>query len=664
MSIKPWVLGISASHNGAYCLLHGDEIVVAIQDERLIRRKRSRVFGARPSLALNYCLQTAGISLNDINMIALSAQGPYRAGEHDLALHPDLQSTLHRIPTVYLPHHLAHGFSAYATSGFTESAVLVVDGVGSPYEDLLDDERKVSRGAGANGWETFSTYLATPKGLHPIDKHLVQNGEWVVKHPGKMWGFRSLGGMFSAVAEQIFGDPMEAGKVMGLAPYGKVETKTEDFFDIANGLIQFSDSVPALFPHIDRWPIHETAYSNLAASTQRALECALLSLTRRLREQSGSTNLCYAGGVALNGIANQRLLREGDFPDLHIIPAAEDSGVAVGAAYFGLFQLTGEIRGCRQLSDSAGCSYSSAHIDSAIHATPAIEVMPSTSMLDTVVDFLCDGKIGGWFQGGSELGPRALGQRSILCDPRRPDAKEVLNRRVKHRESFRPFAPIIMLDQVPNWFDLDNTPVASPFMLRVCDIHPEKQTLIPGVTHVDGTGRLQSVESGSRLYDLLQAFHARTGVPVLVNTSFNVMGEPIVETPEDALWCMLSTGIDFCVLGSRIVVKRGSYSSLLDLVPRLIVSSFVLDVPVIDGLMDLHSIRELTVETRTPWGNAKQTISAQFFQLLQRIDGTATGWQILEKLIASHGENDLIEALVVLKRYRVIAFGPAPSMGM
>lgn len=653
---EPWILGISASHNGACCLLHGDEIVVAVQEERLIRRKRSRISGARPNLALSYCLQAAGIKLNDLSMIALSAQGPCNTAEHDLSIHPALRTEAHRIPTTYLPHHLAHAFSSYATSGFSESAVLVVDGLGSPYEDLLECERLVARGAGANGWETFSTYMATPKGLEPIDKHLVPDGTWIIKHSDKMWGFRSLGGMFSSVAQQIFGDLMEAGKVMGLAPFGKANLDVEEFFTITDGLIHFRDNIPFRFNYRDHWPCRDAEYANLAASTQEALEYALINLTQRLKEQSSSSNLCYAGGVALNGIANQRLLREKHFSNLHIIPAAEDSGVAVGAAYFGLFQLTGEIRGRRQLSDAVGCSYSDAQIDTAINATPAIEYLPNNSMLETVVDLLCDGKIGGWFQGGSELGPRALGQRSILCDPRSPETKDVLNHRVKHRESFRPFAPIIMLDHVHNWFDLEGTPAESPFMLRVCSILPEKKSLIPGVTHVDGTGRLQSVESGSLLYDLLKVFHARTGVPILVNTSFNVMGEPIVETPEDALLCMLSTGIDFCVLGNQIVVKKSYYTTILDLVPRLMAPSLTIQIPVVNGLFDLHSIQEVIFTTQTPWGNIDQKINAQYLELLQLMDGESSGWELMDRLGGKIEEQALLYMMIVLKRYRIISF--------
>lgn len=499
---SPWILGISASHNGAYCLIHGDEIVVAIQDERLVRRKRSRVFGARPSVALHYCLDAAAIGVGDLSMIVLSAQRASDTPDNDLSLHPSCGRSRTASPTTCIPHHLAHAMSAYATSGFRDCAVLVIDGLGSPWHDLTPGERAVARGADANGCEVLSTYAATPRGLEAIDKHLVPDSRWLLDHADTMWGFRSLGGMFSAAAELMFGDPMEAGKVMGLAPYGTATLPVGAFFSIEDGLLVFGDEVPARFPRQGqgqgRWPACSAEYADLAASTQAALEHAVLAVSRRLQRQIGAAQLCCAGGVALNGIANQRLLRERVFRDLHVIPAAEDSGAAIGAAYWGLAQLTGELRSRRQTRDATGRSYTRAQIDDAIARTPAIEVVPCDDLLTAVVDRLCAGEIGGWFEGGSELGPRALGQRSIPCDARRPDAKDVLNRRVKGREPFRPFAPAVALEHVEDWFDLEGTLASSPFMLRVCRIRESMRARVPGVVHVDGTGRLQNVERGSR----------------------------------------------------------------------------------------------------------------------------------------------------------------------
>ncbi|HEY0365796.1 MAG TPA: carbamoyltransferase C-terminal domain-containing protein, partial [Pyrinomonadaceae bacterium] len=193
-----------------------------------------------------------------------------------------------------------------------------------------------------------------------------------------------------------------------------------------------------------------------------------------------------------------------------------------------------------------------------INATDNIHVVNSTDVISDAVELLCDGKIIGWFDGGSELGPRALGQRSIICDPRRPDAKETLNRRVKMREPFRPFAPAILLEEAPNWFEFDDTPPESPFMLRVVDVKAEKRNEAPAIVHVDGTGRVQTLtrENNGRFYDLVHKFHEKMGVPVLLNTSFNRMGQPIIETPADAIGCLLNTGLDCCVFEDRIVFKK------------------------------------------------------------------------------------------------------------
>lgn len=286
--------------------------------------------------------------------------------------------------------------------------------------------------------------------------------------------------------------------------------------------------------------------------------------------------------------------------------------------------------------------------------------MPCDDLLAAVVDRLGAGEIGGWFEGGSELGPRALGQRSILCDARRPDAKDVLNRRVKHREPFRPFAPAVALEHVEDWFDLEGTPASSPFMLRVCKLRETMRARVPDVVHVDGTGRLQSVERGSRFHALLAAFQARTGVPMVVNTSFNVMGEPIVETPEDALWCMLSTGIDFCVLEDRLVRKRAGFRSLLDLVPRVVARRCTIDLALEDGQLGSKPGPELRALVATPWGNVEQAVTAEHLVVLQHMNGQRTGHDILAQLDGKLDDSDLLRALAVLRQLRIIELGASP----
>ena len=537
-------------------MLRGDEIVVAIQEERLSRIKRHRTYGRGPSLSIAYCLDYAGIDPAELDLVVLCVQGRQADEVHDIGLDPFLKIKAHDTRVLTIPHHYGHAVSVFATSGFAESAILVVDGAGSPVSDFTAEEKKILNGEPTDAWETISLYYGTGVDVIPLEKHVVDRGAWVVRYDSEMWSFGSLGGMFSAAAQQIFGEASEAGKVMGLAAYGRPEFPSHDFFEIDRGRFCFQDKVPLRFRHERRWPDAAHEYEALAASVQAALEAALLYLVQHLRELCASSNFCYAGGVALNSVANERLIRESGYDNVYIIPAAEDSGAAVGAAYYGLWQLTGHNSRRRLPHDSVGRSYTRADITAALNADK-VRVVKSTDVIAGAVELLCDGKIIGWFDGGSELGPRALGQRSIVCDPRRPDAKEILNRRVKMRETFRPFAPAVMLEEAPNWFEFGGTSAESPFMLRVCEVKSHKQEEVPAIVHADGTGRLQTLtpETNGRFYDLVKRFYEQTGVPMLLNTSFNRMGQPIVETPADAIECLLNTGLDCCVFEDRIVFK-------------------------------------------------------------------------------------------------------------
>jgi len=555
---RPWILGISASHNGSACLLKGDEIVVAIQEERLSGIKRHRIYGAGPSRAVAYCLNYARIEPSELSLVVLCIQGRATDDVHDITSDPFLKILTHKIPTITIPHHYGHAVSVFATSGFAESAVLIVDGAGSPVADFTPGELKVLNGNTNDGWETISLYHALGTTIVPLEKHAIDRGAWLVMHDGEMPSFGSLGGMFSAVAQQIFGEPSEAGKVMGLAPYGPVVFPSSDFFEVADGRFHYKDTVPLRFRNGERWPNCAPEYEALAGSVQAALEDALLYLARRIRELSRSDNLCYAGGVALNSVANERIIRETGFSNVYIMPAAEDSGTAIGAAYHGLWQLTQHNSQRALVHDAPGRTYSAADVSMALNGSADVRVVYSTDVISDTAELICDGKIVGWFDGGSELGPRALGQRSILCDPRRSDGKEILNRRVKMREAFRPFAPAVLLEEAPNWFDFGNTAPESPFMLRVVDVKPERREQVPAIVHVDGTGRVQTLTSANngRFYELVRKFYEQTNVPMLLNTSFNRMGQPIIETPADAIQCLLSTGLDCCVFEDRIVFKN------------------------------------------------------------------------------------------------------------
>ncbi len=555
---EPWVLGINASHNGAVCLLHGDRIVAAIQEERLTRIKRQRIHGDTPAFAITYCLEHAGIDAGDLDLIVIAIQGRSGGAANDLDRNWLLRTRETGVRVARISHHLAHAVSAFALSGFSDSAVLVVDGCGSAEDGLSPGERAVVTRPVEDGCEIASLYHASGIDVEPLEKHLATSSRWLVRDDLAMPRFGSLGGMYSAVTKQIFDKYSEAGKVMGLASFGDPTFAPSDFFDISEHGFDFSDRVPNLFRFNERWPVHKEQYQDLARSTQVALEEGVLHLARRLRHKSGSRHLCYAGGVALNGIANERLFAESGFEDIFIIPPAEDSGAAIGAAFWGLWQLTGVNALARLSADALGRPYGLEEIKAAAESVGSVRLVSESDYIGATVDLIGEGRIVGWFSGRSELGPRALGQRSIVCDPRRADMPAQLNGRIKRRESFRPFAPAILQQSVPDWFETNGAKVKSPFMLRVCKFRGEQAGKVPAVVHVDGTGRLQTLDRNSNgpFYELVDAFYRRTGVPMLLNTSFNGPGEPIVETPADALRCMLANGLDACVFAGHIAIRN------------------------------------------------------------------------------------------------------------
>ena len=423
---------------------------------------------------------------------------------------------------------------------------------------------------------------------------------------------------------------------MGLAPYGKPLFPVEEFFEIVDGRFDFHATVCRRFPFGEGWPAHAPSYQDLASSAQRALEEGVLYLVERLHTLSPSRRLCYAGGVALNSVANERVFGSPSLANSTLCHRQTIPGPAIGAAYHGLWRITGR-NTCRRLSsDALGRSYDRLDIERALKSTPALTVEEPRDVAATTADLLEAGAVVGWFQGRAEFGPRALGQRSILLDPRRRDGKQVLNGKVKFREAFRPFAPVVLEERAENWFELDGVPGSSPFMLRVCPFRPDKQQDVPAVVHVDGTGRLQTVtgERNGIFYDLIAEFDRRTGVPMLLNTSFNTMGEPIVETPEDALWCFLATGMDCCVIGDFVVHKRPGYSSALDLRPKL---AAVPEQPLFSERTEGCDDAPPSFAIQTPWGPAHARVPERLLPILACIDEMRNGWKILE-LLSDEGD--------------------------
>jgi carbamoyltransferase len=364
----------------------------------------------------------------------------------------------------------------------------------------------------------------------------------------------------------------DAGKTMGLASYGDPEAVAETFSKMSSfnssGDIEFdlkflkdgwgSKNSKAFLeafgvPRKPEEEITQPRFANLAAAAQKVIEQGFFHLGEAVKKETGATHLCIAGGVALNSVANGKLIRSGMFEDVWIQPAANDAGLALGAAYHVYNSKLGRPRTYTMKHAFYGPGFDTETIRKALE----IGKIPHREIDDpsrTAAELVAQDKIVGWFQGRQEVGPRALGNRSILANPRRADMKDIVNRYVKHREPYRPFAPSAMEDHTPDYFDIDRP---NPYMLIVCDVRPEKRDEVPAITHVDGTGRLQTVsrEENPLYWKLIDEFRKITGTPVVLNTSFNIRGEPIVTTPEDALKCYFTTGLDALVLDRFLVEK-------------------------------------------------------------------------------------------------------------
>jgi carbamoyltransferase len=681
---EPWILGIASSHNGGACLLQGNAIVVAVQEERLLRYKRAEHPGAFPSLAVQYCLSTAGIRASDLTAVGLCASETVHKPDEDVRTNPQFEDALSTLEIFPVPHHLGHAVAAYAMAGTETATALVIDGCGSLWQDLLADERAavphgqlvrafdehaadqltaaaVSVPAASQPREVASIYSVEHGQFTALEKHisLESSSESVGMAP-----FASLGNMYAAVGLQIFGNFLDGpGKVMGLAPYGQPTIPIEEFYHLNDWGLAFQNGVICRFQHNERWPNRKREYQDLAASVQRALEEGVLRLCERLRRWCVRPSVCYSGGVALNSVANQRVIREAGFADLFIMPAAEDSGTAIGAAYYALWKTKGYASTSRQQIDSSGKRYSSVEICEAVQSSPGVLCSAPSDLVTTACDLLADGKIVGWFQVGSELGPRSLGQRSIFCDPRPAAMKEILNRRVKFREAFRPFAPVILEEDVQEWFDVDPCHCDSPFMLRVMHFWPEQAAKVPAVVHVDGTGRVQTVcrDYSPLLYALLSSWKQKSGIPILLNTSFNIAGEPIVETPDDAIWCMSYTGIDCCVLGDYLIKKIGNQDAWLEWKPAPAYKDFSLydasskensqiEIPDLstanENLVSVHIARahqmaqrfqsdHLRIIVEKQWGEIAHGMSPAMVKLLELVDGRRSALAIFDILNAS-----------------------------
>jgi carbamoyltransferase len=560
---KPtFVLGIGLSHNGAACLLKDGRIEVAIEKERLTRVKND---GGNDRAAIDYCLSAAGIKQSDLAVIVQNANfGSFAYGNQ---WYRGFRALSKMIPVVTISHHLAHACSAFFLSPFEEAAVLTVDGCGNAFEDCMDLDGAIlaERPAGdlASLWfEKDSYYAASGTGLQPLYKDFSPFGRLGCDYPMHPTTTRhSIGGLYAGASTYVFGNHGDLGKLMGLAPYGRPGTLKAEIFDVRDGRVFMNyDWIDAFTDRVRSEPDFKARFqyfADVALMVQKEIERALLAVVRHRHRLHPVDNLCFAGGVALNAVANQRILRETPFKRVFVPPAADDSGLAVGCAYYGWHHVLQQRRILHDGTPFFGRRYGTADFDRVAEAAATeLVVERPADMIAAAADLLAAGRTLAWFDGGSEFGPRALGHRSILADARRPELRDYINANVKFREDFRPFAPSVLAEDAADYFELSGD---SPYMLFVVSVREAWRDKIGAVVHVDGTARVQTVrrEGDPRFHALLSAFKERTSVGMLLNTSLNRRGEPLVETPAEALTLVRETGLHGLAIGPYLITKPG-----------------------------------------------------------------------------------------------------------
>lgn len=558
------ILGVSCFfHDAAACLVQHGQLIAAASEERFTRIKHDPAF---PVNAVEYCLRQGKLIIDDIDYVVFYDK-PFRKFDRILTTYfATYPKSLHAFvkampvwlkqkiwmprlieqeihydgPILFCDHHLAHAASTFLLSPFVKAAILTIDGVGE--------------------WDTASYGIGD--GIQ-IDLHRE------LRYP------HSLGLLYNAFTYYLgFKVNSAEYKVMGLAPYGtpKFVDKIKQLIDIRDdgsfkldldyfaypyGLRMTNERFHRLFGEPPRVPESELTqtHKDIAASIQAVTEEIVLKMAHHLYQETRLPDICLAGGVALNSVANGRLLRESPFENIFIQPAAGDAGGAIGAAFFTYNSLLKNPQRFGMEHAYWGPEFDHGEIQLFLRNEGISFIEYSDEQLvEKVAELIAADKIIGWFQGRMEFGPRALGNRSILANPRNPAMKDILNNRIKFREDFRPFAPVVLEEDAADYFEIDRP---SPFMLLVAHVKEEKRAEIPAVTHVNGSARIQTIneQQNPLFYKLLYAFKEKTGCPVLVNTSFNVRGEPIVCTPREAFQCYQNTGMDYLVMGNCFINK-------------------------------------------------------------------------------------------------------------
>ena len=567
-SAKPvYVLGTGLSqHDGSTCLLRDGKPLVVIEKERLTRHKHD---GGNDSAAIRYCLDAAGITMADLALVVQSANfGMLEFGNDWLDGERPFKG---EVPVVTISHHLAHAYSAFAASNFTEGHVLIIDGCGNSLDDCMDLDGaqlfETPDAEIAHLWhEKDSFYEIDGNRLKPLIKDFSPWGHGNKKYPMHTPTTRhSVGGVYAAASHYAFGGLDDAGKLMGLAPYGQPGRHDFPIFDLRDDRVfvryDWMKDFRAPARSFEDFKAHFQMHADIAWWVQREVEHAIQYLVHARHARHPGRNLCYAGGVALNAVANRKILTEGPYEQVFIQPAAGDNGLALGCAYYGWLDVLKKERVSQSGSVFFGRRYRADETAAVLRRyANLVEVSESRDPVADAVARLAEGKVVGWFQGGSECGPRALGNRSILADPRLPHVRDHINAKVKFREDFRPFAPSVLAEDAQTYFDCD---YASPHMLLTAPVRDAWRDVIPAVVHKDGSARIQTVtgEDNPLYYRLLQGFKEKTGIGVLLNTSLNRRGIPIVETPEDAMMLFIYSGLDVLFIDNFIATKPADFEA-------------------------------------------------------------------------------------------------------
>jgi carbamoyltransferase len=551
MSDAPVVLGINRTQDASVCLMQGSRLLWAIQKERLTRRKHH---WGKPGDVRDFYLPRLPWPERPVDVVVECFSSDEEAMR--LPLYEEELASLRLAPgcrRARISHHLAHVYSVFHPSPFREAAVMIVDGQGSPVSGLTEYWAGAAYVPG--DWrEVASFYRADRERVLCIGKQLWDRDD------ARLVG---LGMFYFLLTQAIFPGEGNEGKVMGLAPHGDPHALGLPPLAVEAGQVGLPAPWRELLRERDRFRYGQPGAdfadcANLAAAGQRAFEDALLEVARWLHAQTRLDSLCFAGGTALNCSANERLLRETPFRRVFIPPAPSDAGTALGCALYGLTELAGESCAYRWTHDYLGPTPERREIEAALRERDdlRIEELPSMEALCArMLELLARRRVLGLYQGASEFGPRALGHRSILADPRQAIMRDWINAKVKQREWFRPLAPVVLEERAADWFDL---PGPSPFMQFAAPVRPHMAARVPAITHIDGTSRLQTVgfEDDPLLRRLLQSFEAASGVPVLLNTSFNGKDEPIVETPKEAVASFRRMPLHALAMPPFLVTKR------------------------------------------------------------------------------------------------------------